>query len=208
MLESCPLILRIPRQGLHDDLIELVRVSPENRHVVAPVLTPNLLNTPAPGTIAAGEFLKKYALNLTQAARDGKLDPISSRDKEVHQIIDVLSRKKQNNPILVGDAGVGKTAIIEGLAQKIIAGEVPTCLQKTQIYTLDLGLLQAGAGVRGDFEERLKGILEDIKQASDPVILFIDEAHTLIGAGGNSGTNDAANLLKPSLARGELWVKP
>lgn len=205
LLESCPLVLRIPRHTLHEDLIELIRVSPENKYVtsasssIEPLTTG--FSTPA---ISAGEALKKYALNLTNLAQQGKLDPVSGRDKEVHQIIDVLSRKKQNNPILVGDAGVGKTAIVEGLAQKIIAGEVPPALQKTQIYTLDLGLLQAGASARGDFEERLKGVLEDIKQAANPIILFIDEAHTLIGAGGNLGTNDAANLLKPSLARGEL----
>lgn len=206
VLESCPLILRIPRHTLHDDLVELVRVSPENRHIVAPTSgLPNpLLMEPSLPAIPDGEALRKYALNLTELAREGKLDPVSGRDKEVHQIIDVLSRKKQNNPILVGDAGVGKTAIVEGLAQKIIAGEVPPSLQKTQIYTLDLGLLQAGASARGDFEERLKGILADIKQSTSPIILFIDEAHTLIGAGGNLGTNDAANLLKPSLARGEL----
>ncbi len=205
LLESCPLILRIPRHTLHEDLVELIRVSPENKYVTPAVpLTEPLTAGFSPPAISAGEALKKYALNLTNLAQQGKLDPVSGRDKEVHQIIDVLSRKKQNNPILVGDAGVGKTAIVEGLAQKIIAGEVPPALQKTQIYTLDLGLLQAGASARGDFEERLKGVLEDIKQASNPVILFIDEAHTLIGAGGNLGTNDAANLLKPSLARGEL----
>lgn len=204
ILESCPLILRIPRHSFRQDLIELVRVSPENRYIDT-FISPIIPNQPsASATIPAGEALKKYAFNLTELARHGKLDPISGRDKEVYQIIDVLSRKKQNNPILVGDAGVGKTAIVEGLAQKIIAGDVPSSLQNTQIYTLDLGLLQAGAGVRGDFEERLKGILEDIKQATEPIILFVDEAHTLIGAGGNLGTNDAANLLKPSLARGEL----
>ncbi|WP_032112598.1 type VI secretion system ATPase TssH [Candidatus Paracaedibacter symbiosus] len=205
ILESCPLILRIPRHILRGDLVELVRVSPENRYVesvTAPVL-PTLVPA-ASSSINAGEALQKYALNLTEQAYQGKLDPVSGREAEVHQIIDVLSRKKQNNPILVGDAGVGKTAIIEGLAQKIVAGNVPPSLQNTQIYTLDLGLLQSGAGVRGDFEERLKGILEDVKQAKKPIILFIDEAHTLIGAGGNLGTNDAANLLKPSLARGEL----
>lgn len=206
ILESCPLILRIPRHTLHDDLVELIRVSPENKYITPTAPSVNTVpgfSPPAP-VIPTGESLKKYALNLTNLARQGKLDPVSGRDKEVHQIIDVLSRKKQNNPILVGDAGVGKTAIVEGLAQKIIEGEVPPALQKTQIYTLDLGLLQAGASARGDFEERLKGVLEDIKQAADPIILFIDEAHTLIGAGGNLGTNDAANLLKPSLARGEL----
>jgi type VI secretion system protein VasG len=205
LLESCPLILRIPRHTLHEDLVELIRVSPENKYVTSVVpLTEPLTTGFSTPAIPTGEALKKYALNLTNLAQQGKLDPVSGRDKEVHQIIDVLSRKKQNNPILVGDAGVGKTAIVEGLAQKIIAGEVPPALQKTQIYTLDLGLLQAGASARGDFEERLKSVLEDIKQASNPIILFIDEAHTLIGAGGNQGTNDAANLLKPSLARGEL----
>lgn len=210
ILESCPLILRIPRHTLQDNLVELIRVSPENKYItsIAPSVVSSASTTPdfSPSVpaVQTGEALKKYALNLTNLAQQGKLDPVSGRDKEVHQIIDVLSRKKQNNPILVGDAGVGKTAIVEGLAQKIVEGDVPPALQKTQIYTLDLGLLQAGASARGDFEERLKGVLEDVKQSTDPVILFIDEAHTLIGAGGNLGTNDAANLLKPSLARGEL----
>lgn len=204
ILENCPLILRIPRHNFREDIIELLRGSPENRYIkeiIAPEIEAITASLKPAGD---GEHLRKYTLNLTEMAYQGNLDPVAGRDKEVYQIIDILCRKKQNNPILVGDAGVGKTAIIEGLAQKIAAKEVPLSLQNAQICTLDLALLQAGAGLRGEFEERLKGILSDIKSSSQPIILFIDEAHTLIGAGGNQGTNDAANLLKPSLARGEL----
>jgi type VI secretion system protein VasG len=155
---------------------------------------------------AAGKTtaLDRYTLDLTAEARAGAIDPIRGRDGEIRQVIDVLTRRRQNNPILVGDAGVGKTAIAEGFALRVAAGDVPAPLREISLRILDLGLLQAGAGVKGEFEERLKSVIAEVKAAPRPVILFIDEAHTLIGAGGQAGQGDAANLLKPALARGEL----
>ncbi len=155
------------------------------------------------GTSSKGA-LYKYTINLTDAAKNGELRPIIGRQKEIRQVIDILSRQRQNNPILVGDPGVGKTAIVEGLAQRIIAGEVPESMKGVALHTLDLGLLQAGASIRGELESRLKDLMNEVRSAPTPVLLFIDEAHTLIGAGGAAGQNDAANLLKPALARGEL----
>jgi type VI secretion system protein VasG len=148
--------------------------------------------------------LDQYTVDLTAQARAGKIDPILGRDAEIRQVIDILTRRRQNNPILTGEAGVGKTAVVEGFAQRIAAGDVPPALRDVILRTLDLGLLQAGAGVKGEFENRLKSVIEETKASPKPVILFIDEAHTLIGAGGSAGQNDAANLLKPALARGEL----
>ena len=148
--------------------------------------------------------LDQYTVNLTEKARQGKLDPVLGRDAEVRQVVDILTRRRQNNPILVGEAGVGKTAVVEGFARRIAAGEVPLPLRGVTLRTLDLALLQAGAGVKGEFENRLKGLIEEVKNSPAPIILFIDEAHTMIGAGGQAGQNDAANLLKPALARGEL----
>ncbi|GIV60314.1 MAG: ClpV1 family T6SS ATPase [Rhodothermaceae bacterium] len=141
---------------------------------------------------------------MTGNARAGKIDPVSGRDEEIRQIIDILSRRRKNNPILVGEPGVGKTAVVEGLALRIVHGDVPDSLKEVEIRGLDLGLLQAGAGVKGEFEQRLKSVIQEVREAPKPTILFIDEAHTLIGAGGAAGTSDAANLLKPALARGEL----
>ncbi|MFC3024446.1 type VI secretion system ATPase TssH [Vibrio zhugei] len=148
--------------------------------------------------------LHKYCTNITQQARDGELDPVLSRETELNQMIDILCRRRKNNPIVVGDAGVGKSAIVEGLALRVVAGNVPTQLSNIDLYSLDLGLLQAGASVKGEFEKRLKGVIDGIKNAPKPIILFIDEAHTLIGSGNQEGGSDAANLLKPALARGEL----
>jgi type VI secretion system protein VasG len=148
--------------------------------------------------------LDQFTTNLTQRAREGKIDPVIGREMEIRQAIDILTRRRQNNPILTGEAGVGKTAIVEGLAQKIAAGDVPPLLREVAVHTLDLGLLQAGASVKGEFENRLKNVIDEVKQSPHPIILFIDEAHTMIGAGGQAGQNDAANLLKPALARGEL----
>lgn len=150
--------------------------------------------------------LEQYTIDLTQQAQAGELDPVLGRENEVRQMIDILTRRRQNNPILTGEAGVGKTAVVEGLAQKIISKEVPEVLHNVSIRVLDMGLLQAGAGVKGEFENRLKQVIADVKSSIKPVILFIDEAHTMIGAGGAEGQNDAANLLKPALARGELRV--
>ncbi|ENJ7184591.1 type VI secretion system ATPase TssH [Vibrio fluvialis] len=152
----------------------------------------------------AGGALDKYTVNLTQQAREGKIDPISGRNSEVRLAIDILCRKRQNNPILVGEPGVGKTAVVEGLALRVVSGEVPPAIQGVEIHTLDLGLLQAGASIKGEFENRLKDVINEVKNSPTPIIVFIDEAHTLIGAGGAAGQNDAANLLKPALARGEF----
>ncbi|MGQ3214235.1 MAG: type VI secretion system ATPase TssH [Shinella sp.] len=152
----------------------------------------------------SGSALDQYTINLTARAREGKIDPVLGRDSETRQIVDILTRRRQNNPILTGEAGVGKTAVVEGFALKIAAGEVPPALQDVELLSLDLGLLQAGAGMKGEFENRLKKVIEEVKASAKPIIMFIDEAHTLIGAGGAAGQNDAANLLKPALARGEM----
>jgi type VI secretion system protein VasG len=148
--------------------------------------------------------LDQYTTQLTQRARDGKLDPVIGRDAEIRQAIDILMRRRQNNPILTGEAGVGKTAVVEGLALRIASGDVPEVLRGVEIHALDMGLLQAGASVKGEFESRLKNVIDEVKKSPHAIILFIDEAHTMIGAGGTAGQNDAANLLKPALARGEL----
>ncbi len=150
------------------------------------------------------DSLNKFTIDLTQQAKDGKIDPIFGRDPEVRQIIDILTRRRQNNPILTGEAGVGKTAVVEGFALRIAQGDVPEALKNVRLLSLDLGLLQAGAGIKGEFENRLKSVIDEVKASPMPIIVFIDEAHTLIGAGGAEGQNDAANLLKPALARGEM----
>lgn len=148
--------------------------------------------------------LDKFTIDLTALARAGKIDPVLGRDTEIRQMVDILLRRRQNNPILTGEPGVGKTAVVEGLALRIVEGDVPEVLQKVTLRTLDLGLLQAGASIKGEFENRLRAVIDEVKSSLAPIILFIDEAHTLIGAGGQPGQNDAANLLKPALARGEL----
>src|SRR5512132_611374 len=158
----------------------------------------------ATGVPGRTKALDQYTVDLTARARAGHIDPILGRDSEIRQVIDILTRRRQNNPILTGEAGVGKTAVVEGFALRITAGDVPVTLRNVQVRTLDLGLLQAGAGVKGEFENRLKSIIQEVKASPIPIILFIDEAHTMIGAGGQAGQNDAANLLKPALARGEL----
>ncbi|MGH7469928.1 MAG: type VI secretion system ATPase TssH [Longimicrobiales bacterium] len=160
------------------------------------------------GTTARGggktPNLDQYTIDVTENARKGKLDPVLGRDFEVRQVVDILTRRRQNNPILVGEAGVGKTAVVEGFAMRIVTGDVPTVLRNVTLRRLDLAALQAGAGVKGEFENRLKGLIEEVRSSPAPIILFIDEAHTMIGAGGAAGQGDAANLLKPALARGEL----
>ncbi|MFB9240056.1 AAA family ATPase, partial [Plantactinospora siamensis] len=157
--------------------------------------------TPPAG--ASSPTLDQFGRNLTQAAREGKLDPVIGREKEIERVMQVLSRRTKNNPVLMGEPGVGKTAVVEGLSQRIIMGEVPETLRDRQLYTLDLGLLVAGSRYRGDFEERLKKVLKEIRTRGD-IILFIDEIHTLVGAGAAEGAIDAASILKPMLARGEL----
>ncbi len=151
-----------------------------------------------------GTALAKYCVDFTAKAEAGEIDPVFGRDREIRQMVDILARRRKNNPIVVGEAGVGKTAVVEGLALRVVEGDVPELLQDVSIIGLDMGLLQAGAGMKGEFENRLKSVINEIKASEKPIILFIDEAHTLIGAGGTAGGSDAANLLKPALARGEL----
>lgn len=195
---SAPSLLRIPRESLRDGLPALLRGLPESPADGA-----------GSGSIASGaagdggSALARFTVDLTAQAREGRLDPVRGRDAEVRQIVDILMRRRQNNPILTGEAGVGKTAVVEGFALRIAAGQVPAALRSAAVLALDMGLLQAGAGLRGEFEERLRGVMDGVKASPRPVILFIDEAHALIGAGGPGG-GDAANLLKPALARGEL----
>ncbi|MFL9979040.1 type VI secretion system ATPase TssH [Paraburkholderia graminis] len=157
-----------------------------------------------PGAPSRTPALDTYTSNLTQRAREGKIDPVIGREGEIRQTIDILMRRRQNNPIMTGEAGVGKTAVVEGLALRIAADDVPAPLKGVALHVLDMGLLQAGASVKGEFENRLKNVIDEVKKSPHPIILFIDEAHTIIGAGGQAGQNDAANLLKPALARGEL----
>ncbi len=161
----------------------------------------SMMSEPAMGR---GEALERYTIDMTQRAKEGKIDPIVGRDAEIRRIIDILLRRRQNNPIVTGEAGVGKTAVVEGFAQRLAAGDVPDALKGSVLRSLDLGLLQAGASMKGEFEDRLKKVIDEVKGADVPTILFIDEAHTLVGAGGAAGQNDAANLMKPALARGEL----
>lgn len=159
---------------------------------------------PKPGASGQGGFLERFCVDFTENARQGKIDRVFGRDKEIRLIIDILARRRKNNPICVGEPGVGKTAVVEGLALRIIENDVPEMIQGTKLLGLDMGLLEAGAGMKGEFENRLNGVITEIKQSATPINLFIDEAHTLIGAGGAAGGGDAANLLKPALARGEL----
>ncbi|MFN9082415.1 MAG: type VI secretion system ATPase TssH, partial [Planctomyces sp.] len=158
----------------------------------------------APAQMGKQEALKKFTTDLTEQARGGKMDPIVGRDDEIRQVVDILMRRRQNNPILVGEAGVGKTAVVEGFAQRIARGDVPPSLKDVQLLVLDVGLLQAGASMKGEFEQRLRSVIEEVQASPKPIILFVDETHTLVGAGGAAGTGDAANLLKPALARGTL----
>src|SRR6266576_5959744 len=158
----------------------------------------------APAAMGKQEALGRFSVDLTDKARKGEIDPILGRDEEIRQIVDILMRRRQNNPILTGEAGVGKTAVVEGFAQRIASGEVPPPLKNVRLCALDIGLMQAGASMKGEFEQRLRSVIDAVQQSPTPIILFIDEAHTLIGAGGPAGTGDAANLLKPALARGTL----
>ncbi|CAM8818673.1 type VI secretion system ATPase TssH [Burkholderia pseudomallei] len=178
----------------------------EPRHADADVAVPDgaAASGDAPRGPSKTPALDTYTTNLTQRAREGKIDPVIGRDAEIRQAIDILMRRRQNNPIMTGETGVGKTAVVEGLALRIAADDVPPPLRGVALHVLDMGLLQAGASVKGEFENRLKSVIDEVKKSAHPIILFIDEAHTIIGAGGQAGQNDAANLLKPALARGEL----
>src|SRR6187455_169051 len=158
----------------------------------------------APAAMGKQEAIKKYTIDLTAKAQKGEMDPVTGRDDEIRQIVDILMRRRQNNPILTGEAGVGKTAVVEGFAQRLARGDVPPQLQGVSLLSLDLGLLQAGASMKGEFEQRLRQLIDEVQASPKPIILFIDEVHTLVGAGGAAGTGDAANLLKPALARGTL----
>ncbi len=190
---------KISGEKLRKEFSSIVKGSAEET-VSAPAGAPDS----ATGKPVSTAKLDQYTQNLTQRAKDGQLDPVLGRDFEIRQVVDILTRRRQNNPILVGEAGVGKTAVVEGFAMRVAEGDVPDVLKNVTIRTLDLALLQAGAGVKGEFENRLKGLIEEVKSSPSPIILFIDEAHTMIGAGGAAGQGDAANLLKPALARGEL----
>ncbi|WP_019658409.1 type VI secretion system ATPase TssH [Variovorax atrisoli] len=165
---------------------------------------PALAHHQGDGPAAGGSALAKYASDLTAKARAGELDPVYGRDDEIRQIIDILMRRRQNNPLLTGEAGVGKTAVVEGLASRLAAGDVPPSLKDVSLWVLDPTLLQAGAGVKGEFEQRLRQVIDEVEKSPKPIVLFVDEVHTLVGAGGQAGTGDAANLLKPALARGRL----
>jgi type VI secretion system protein VasG len=193
---------KINADALRKDLLGIVALSSETTTGAMPV-GPGGEGAPKPGG-GKTPNLDQYTVDLTGNAKRGKIDPVLGRDAEIRQVIDILTRRRQNNPILTGEAGVGKTAVVEGFALRVVAGDVPPPLRNVQIRTLDLALLQAGAGVKGEFENRLKGLIEEVKASATPIILFIDEAHTMIGAGGTAGQGDAANLLKPALARGEL----
>lgn len=205
LLESCPLLLRLSRETYRDNMQELLAHSPEAREKAKDLKgLKSLSESQDPSSPSSISALDQFTVDMTEQARLGNLDPIYGRDREIRQLIDVLSRRRQNNPILVGEAGVGKTAVVEGLARQIASGNVPPPLKNISLRLLDVGLLQAVASMKGEFEERLKRLLDEVHAATEPVILFIDEAHTLIGAGGAAGLGDAANLLKPALARGEL----
>jgi type VI secretion system protein VasG len=195
---------------LTDDFAKIVAKSPEEElisregDVGGGVAPGENSGATAPAQMGKQEALKKYSVDLTEKARKGEIDPIVGRDEEIRQIVDVLMRRRQNNPILTGEAGVGKTAVVEGFALRIARGDVPPQLKDVTLRTLDIGLMQAGASMKGEFENRLRMVIEEVQGSPKPIILFIDEAHTLIGAGGSAGTGDAANLLKPALARGTL----
>ena len=201
-----PELKHISMETLQRDLLSIVSGSEEDREA-------GQAFAGAPEAAGGGQAVRpgsktpsldQYTIDLTGRAKSGDIDPVLCRDFEIRQIIDILTRRRQNNPILTGEAGVGKTAVVEGFALKIVEGDVPPPLRNVSLRTLDLGLLQAGAGVKGEFENRLKSVIAEVKASAQPIILFIDEAHTMIGAGGQAGQNDAANLLKPALARGEL----
>jgi type VI secretion system protein VasG len=202
--QEVPELGRLPADGLEKELTALTKNSSENDTAGAPAAAGGGASGPRPAGDSKTPALDQFTLNLTDRARKGEIDPVIGRDFEIRQVIDILTRRRQNNPILTGEAGVGKTAVVEGFALRVVQGDVPDPLKNIAVRTLDLGLLQAGAGVKGEFENRLKSVIAEVKASSQPIILFIDEAHTLIGAGGAAGQGDAANLLKPALARGEL----
>jgi type VI secretion system protein VasG len=198
LLGMSPQFSRIAPDKLLEQMDAMVQGSPE-----AATAT-DVVGDDAPTQGKDLAALERFAVDLTAKARAGEIDPVSGRDEEIRQIVDVLMRRRQNNPLLAGEAGVGKTAVVEGLALRLAAGDVPPPLRDVSLYLLDIGLLQAGAGVKGEFEQRLRSVIDEVQASVRPIVLFIDEIHTLVGAGGAAGTGDAANLLKPALARGQL----
>ncbi|MEJ2158407.1 MAG: type VI secretion system ATPase TssH [Desulfobacteraceae bacterium] len=203
LLTSAEALADISVETLAAHFKEITATSSEMRYRQAPAQTAKTggtVDTPATGATA----LEQFTINLTERARAGQIDPVIARDEEIRQMADILIRRRQNNPILTGEAGVGKTVVVEGFALRVVDGDVPGPLKDVEIRSLDLGLLQAGAGIKGEFENRLKTVISEVKASPVPIILFIDEAHTMIGAGGAQGAGDAANLLKPALAKGEL----
>jgi type VI secretion system protein VasG len=204
LISSSSLFKKISVETLKKNFTDITAGSIEAEEEKASAATGTDTAAAPRGPGGKGQALAQYTINLTDRAKKGEIDPVLGRDFEIRQMVDILIRRRQNNPILTGEAGVGKTAVVEGFALRIAEGDVPPPLKNVAIHTLDLGLLQAGAGIKGEFEERLKQVINEVKASPVPIILFIDEAHTLIGAGGAAGQNDAANMLKPALARGEL----
>ncbi len=199
VLERLPELRKITGEQLQKELVELTKNTSEDVSEVGPP-TPDTTDP----TSTQGRALDQFTFDLTEQAKKDEIDPVIGRDFEIRQVVDILMRRRQNNPILTGEAGVGKTAVVEGFAREVASGNVPGPLQNIEVRLLDVGALQAGTGVRGEFEKRLKAVIKEVKASPRPIVLFIDEAHTLIGAGGSAGQGDAANLLKPALARGEL----
>jgi type VI secretion system protein VasG len=197
---------RVKVDALCEDFAKITHGSPEQSQTASDgsASPGEASHAIAPAAMGKQEALKRFTTDLTEQARGGKMDPIVGRDDEIRQVVDILMRRRQNNPILVGEAGVGKTAVVEGFAQRIARGDVPPSLQDVSLRVLDVGLLQAGASMKGEFEQRLRSVIDEVQASTQPIILFIDETHTLVGAGGAAGTGDAANLLKPALARGQL----
>jgi len=195
---------KINADALAERFAEITSGSPEEQSAEPLEETGAPASDMAPAQMGKQEALARFTVDLTEQARSGKIDPIVGRDEEIRQVVDILMRRRQNNPILTGEAGVGKTAVVEGFAHRIVEGDVPPMLAGVRLLALDIGLLQAGASMKGEFEQRLRQVIDEVQSSPTPIIMFIDEAHTLIGAGGSAGTGDAANLLKPALARGTL----
>ncbi|MCB1332959.1 MAG: type VI secretion system ATPase TssH [Roseivivax sp.] len=206
-----PELARIKPDDLAENFAQATDGSPEDRqapqdgsHTGGGAVPGEASGAMAPGAMGKGEALAQYCTDMTEQAKRGEIDPIVGRDEEIRQIVDVLMRRRQNNPILTGEAGVGKTAVVEGFALRIARGDVPPALKDVRLLSLDVGLLQAGASMKGEFENRLRQVIDEVKASPVPIVMFVDETHTLVGAGGAAGTGDAANLLKPALARGTL----
>ena len=204
-------LAKIKSEQLSDEFVKLLASSPEEGQAPSDgsgmsggALPGDASGATGPAAMGKQEALKRFTTDLTDRVRKGEIDPIVGRDEEIRQCVDILMRRRQNNPILTGEAGVGKTAVVEGFAHRIVAGDVPPQLKDVRVLSLDIGLLQAGASMKGEFEQRLRSVIDEVQASAQPIILFIDEVHTLIGAGGQAGTGDAANLLKPALARGTL----